>query len=272
MIGRSMIGRQEYNAGIAPVSRESHSGASWGGRPVVNLLGDDLRLPPALDAPRYDRSERGQAANRGISVHGGFWGAVVLREIARQGEGDGAPRGVPTRLRTYSLTDGSADWLLSRQLDTLPKGQQKWVEENDLYLFSTHKEEWARNREKHRHLNDQGGRPVANIVERNSGPRPKDAPPEQAGGILRQTYPCKEAMCIATSAFLQEWGLYNGAIGKAFDIVARAGSARRRRPPPSSLRGPRNIAALFISLATRKSPLLRQSIVYSTAGAVAPGS
>ena len=77
---------------------------------------------------------------------------------------------------------------MSLQLDKLPKGKRKWVEEHGLYLFSTHKEEWSRNRGKLRHLNGQGVRAVANIAAGNSGLRSKDAPPEQAGGLLRQTY------------------------------------------------------------------------------------
>ena len=61
----------------------------------------------------------------------------------RQGERDDDLRGVLTRLRTYSLTGGDSDWLMSLQLGKLPNGQQKWVEGDGLYLFSTHKEEWA---------------------------------------------------------------------------------------------------------------------------------
>ena len=108
---------------------------------------------------------------------------------------------------------------MSLHLDKLPKGQQKWVEGNGLYLFSTRKEEWGRSRGNLRHLNDRGGRPVANIVARNIGEHSKDAPPEQAGGLLRQTYLCTGARLIATSDALQEWGLYNGAIGEVVDIV-----------------------------------------------------
>ena len=80
-----------------------------------------------------------------------------------------------------------------------------------------------------RHLNDQGGRRVANIVARNSGPHPKGAPPEKDGGVLSKTYLCNGASCIATSAVLQEWGIYNGAVGEVVDIVSRAGE----RPPAS---------------------------------------
>ena len=74
-----------------PPPFRANAAAPRGGRPVVNLLGDDLQLPPALDTPRYDRSERGPAANRGLSVHDGFRDAVALREIARQGAGGEAP-------------------------------------------------------------------------------------------------------------------------------------------------------------------------------------
>ena len=85
----------------------------------------------------------------------------------------------------------------------------------------------GRGKEMLRHLNDQGGRPVANIAARNSGLHAKDAPPGQAGGVMRQNYLCKGARCIATSAALQERGLYNGATKDVFDIVVVAGE----RPP-----------------------------------------
>ena len=47
MIGRTMIGRKEYNASLSPFAKTPQSGGSysWGGRPVENLLGDDLQIP-----------------------------------------------------------------------------------------------------------------------------------------------------------------------------------------------------------------------------------
>ena len=71
-----------------------------------------------------------------------------MREIARQGEGGEALRGVLARLRTYIITDGDSDWMMSLQPDKPPKNHQKWVEGDGLYLFSTHEEEESdRNRE-----------------------------------------------------------------------------------------------------------------------------
>ena len=55
-------------------ARAAHSFASRGGRPVVNFLWGDIQFPPALAAPRYDGSERGPSANRGLAAHAGFGG------------------------------------------------------------------------------------------------------------------------------------------------------------------------------------------------------
>ena len=79
-----MIGWEEYSSALSPISREDDFVASWGGRPVVNWIAGDLQLPPAQANPRYERSERGPAANRGLSVRDGFANSVVLPEIARR--------------------------------------------------------------------------------------------------------------------------------------------------------------------------------------------
>ena len=124
-IWRTRIGRKEYNASLAPTSRMARSVAYWGGRPVVNLFVGDLQLPPILDNPRYDRSDRGQSVNRGLIARDGFGDASLLRDIARQGQCDGRLRGVLTRIRTYSLTEGDAVWMMSLHLDKSPTGEQK---------------------------------------------------------------------------------------------------------------------------------------------------
>ena len=127
-IGRSMIGWKQYRDGLAPLPSRGESSASWGGRPVADLLGDDLQLPPALATPCHDRSSRGPAANHGLIVHDRFKDAVALSEIERQGAGDEDLRGVLTRLRAYSLTEGAADWMMALQLGKFPKGQKDWVD------------------------------------------------------------------------------------------------------------------------------------------------
>ena len=111
---------------------------------MANLLGGDIQLPPVLDAACYDTSDRGPAANSGLLAHKGIGDAVVLEEIVRQGEAGEQPRGVLTRLRTYSLTADDADWLILLQVDKLPNAHRGRVGEKAMYLFSTHNEERAR--------------------------------------------------------------------------------------------------------------------------------
>ena len=139
--------------------------------------------------------------------------------------------------------------MMSLHLDKLPKGQQEWIEANGLHRFSTRKEERGRNRGNLRHLNAQGGRPVANIVARNSGIRPKDAPPGEAGWILRQPYLCKGARRMATLAVIQERGLYNGALGEVADIVFRKRAIARRLRPRAFVRArsPKYRGAVYLA-------------------------
>ena len=106
-----MPGRQEYNAALAPATRNDQSVATCGGRPVENLLGGDLQSQTTLDTHCYDRCERGPEANHGIAVRDGFEDDVALRGIARRGKAtrrSGAPSRVSgpiAILRGRGLTD-----------------------------------------------------------------------------------------------------------------------------------------------------------------------
>ena len=224
-----MLDWQEYRAQLAPFrgARGEIDSFSWGGRPCVNLLGDDFQLPPVLDAPCYDRAPRGPAANHGLLAHDSFGDAVILTEIARQGPGDERLRGVLTRLRTYSLTEEDADWMMSLQVDKIHPELRRWVEDKGLYLFSTHKEEWRWNKQKLQSLNNKGDHPIATIRARNSGAHAKGAADDAAGGLPRSAYLRLGSRCMMTTGVCQEWGLYNGAIGEVVDIVYREG----RKPP-----------------------------------------
>ena len=49
VIGRSVTGRLDYHASLSPFAPPPPYGVSqWGGRPVVNVLGDDLQPPLSL--------------------------------------------------------------------------------------------------------------------------------------------------------------------------------------------------------------------------------
>ena len=89
------------------------------------------------------------------------------------GPGDVRLRGVLTRLRAGSLTEESADWLMSLQVDKIPPNLCERVAAKGMYLFSTHKEEWRRNKQKPQSLNNQGGRQIATIRAKISVPMQK---------------------------------------------------------------------------------------------------
>ena len=65
------------------------------------------------------------------------------------------------------MTDEDSDWPMSLQIGNLHPKHWGRAEENGLYLFYTHNEEWAWNKEMLRTPSDQGGRPVATMVARN---------------------------------------------------------------------------------------------------------
>ena len=120
---------------------------------------------------------------------------------------------------------------MSLHVAMIPNAHMEWVWGKAMGLFSTHNEEWAWNKEKLRSLNDHGDRPVAHIVATNRGMCAKDAPEASAGGLARQTYICRGARCMLSSAVWQEWGLYNGAIGESVDIIYRPGDRPSRSLP-----------------------------------------
>ena len=64
---------------------------------------------PSSGSPCYDVSPRGPSANNGLLTRDSFADSFPTTEIARKGTGDESPRGVLTRLRTYSLTEEDAD-------------------------------------------------------------------------------------------------------------------------------------------------------------------
>ena len=182
-----------------------------------------MQLLPALDAPRFGRSHRGPAANHGLLAHDAFGEAVVLTQLTRQGPEGARLRDVLGRMRTYSLAKEDADWLLAFQADKQP--HRAWIEENGLYLFSTHAEEWVRNKAKVLELNAAGAS-VAVIFAQNSGPHAKAAA-DAAGGLPRRPTLCRGARFMLTSGVCQEWGLYNGAIGAVVDVLHREGASER---------------------------------------------
>ena len=107
-----------------------------------------------------------------------------------------------------------------------------WVGDRGFHLYSTHKDEWARNRARHKSLNDMGeGRPIARIQAENSGLRAKDSAGDEAGGHPKNSYLRMGALRVMISGVFLARGRYNGASGTVVDIVYRCGGAAPEVPP-----------------------------------------
>ena len=163
---------------------------------------------------------------------------------------------------------------MSLQLDKRPTGRQKWVGVKDLCLSPTQKEGWSRNRDKLRHPNDQGGRPVANIAARKAGYARKTRRLGILYGFLgRRTY--------ARGAAYRDGGRLTGigSLQRGHRRGGRNSIPRERAPagfgpaPPAFdlTRFPKYSGPVFLAHGP-KVARLRRSGVFPTAGADAPGS
>lgn len=194
---------------------------SWGGIPVVVFFGDDVQLPPVLDAPVYNTKSLSPASMHGVLVWQEFNTAVVLKNVIRQGEHEKELRDVLSCLREYKASPCQAQWLQQFQWNNLKLTHGVELLErmllSGLFVFPTHDEEWGHNRSKLLDLNKTF--PVAKIASVSKGPHSKTGQSENAGGLLDTVYICKKSKVMISVNLCVKFGLYNGAIGIVEDII-----------------------------------------------------
>ena len=125
---------------------------TWGGIPVVVFFGDDVQLPPVLDAPVYLSKGKSPASMHGVLVWQEFNTAVVLKKIIRQGGNEKELKDVLSSLREYKATPEQAKWLQQFQWNNLKMthGNElvEKMSQSGLFVFPTHEEEWNHNKTK----------------------------------------------------------------------------------------------------------------------------
>lgn len=144
LIGSTTLGWMEFHSRCGT----GISDKSWGGIPVVVFLGDDVQLPPVLDLPVYiTPKNKSPASMHGHLVWKDINTAVSLKTIIRQGEQERELMDLLTNLRTYTASPSQAKWLQQFQWDNLKKTNEDLllsrISTNGLFVFPTHKEEWA---------------------------------------------------------------------------------------------------------------------------------
>ena len=228
LVGSTTFGWMEYMCSQGMAAQLDQS-VSWGGLPVVVVLGDEVQLPPVLDSPVYKNSSKSPAAIHGVLIWKEFETVVELQNIIRQANDEQVYRNVLMALREYKLSKEQAAWLQELQWDRLKSryGDElsKRMEMSGLFVFPTHDEEWNHNKDQLIKANEIY--PVAKIKSVSKGSHSNTDDSDKAGGLLRVLYICKNAKVMLTCNLNVPFGLFNGATGKVVDILYQSG----RRPP-----------------------------------------
>jgi signal recognition particle subunit SEC65 len=231
LIGANTLGWMEFMCRCG-VDAGTNYDQSWGGLPVVVFFGDDVQLPPVLDAPVYNCKSTVPAAIHGALVWQDFTAAVTLKNIIRQGDQEKQFRSVLTALREYKITPEQAKWLQKFQWNDLKLTHDEELlqrmSDRGLFVFPTHEEEWQHNKSKLLELNQTY--PIAKMTAVSQGPHSKTGESAKAGGLLNTLYLCNQAKIMLSVNLCVSYGLFNGSIGRVVEIVYKNG-----RTPSDSL-------------------------------------
>lgn len=83
------------------------------------IFGDDVQLPPVLDAPVYNKKSLSPASMHGVLVWQEFNTSVVLKNVIRQKEHEKELIDVLSCLREYNESPCQAKWLQQFQWNNL---------------------------------------------------------------------------------------------------------------------------------------------------------
>ena len=228
LVGAKTLGWMEFMCKWG-VNNESLSESSWGGLPVVVLLGDDIQLPPVLDTPVYKEVCNNDAGMHGILVWKSFTTAITLESNIRQSEGSSIFRDCLMSVRKGEVSQDQVKWLQKFQWTNLKLTYgidiSSDIEENGLYIFPTHSEESDHNKMKILKLNSK--HPIAKINAECTGTHSKLSHSTGNSPLALNLFLCKDAKISLTVNLDVEYGLFNRATGKVIDIIYSEG----QRPP-----------------------------------------
>ncbi|XP_021343371.1 ATP-dependent DNA helicase PIF1-like [Mizuhopecten yessoensis] len=220
LIGANTLGWMEFmcKCGMYAGSKFDQS---WDGLPVDIFFGDDVQLPPVLDAPVYHCKSPISASMHGVLVWNEFDTAVHLQNIVRQGREEEEFRDILLALRQHNVSSTQAKWLQQFQWNNLKAayGEELLYSMSDegLFVFPTHAEEWQHNKSKLLEANRNF--PIAKCIAVSTGPHSKGGESCKAGGLLDTPYLCRNATVMLSVNLCVPYGLFNGAMGRVTDII-----------------------------------------------------
>ena len=235
MIDSKLLGLLESR--VAATAHECcHSNESWGGIPIVILLGDDYQLPPQEPGAFYIPKSYISSKNNLITTKNGMslfmdlsQEVIFLDEVIRQDEGQIYFRKMLQRIRKGWCTPEDEKRLRSLILNTTNFSTKdiQMIKQEALYLFANKEPKNIFNKEK---LMEMSGKQNPVAVCRSKDTTTKKGCPKTAhlnsSYDLKTTYLCRGATVELYKTNLKpKYGLFNGAMGKIVDIIFEDGES-----------------------------------------------
>ena len=227
--------------------KNSNNQISWGGIPILLLVGDDYQLPP-INSGAFDvlQSDKLSTKTRPIVLRGQQLFFEAGRDVMVL---TSAKRTLPSQQRlqrilkgvrgepTSTLSDEDIEYLCGFHLNQIHfKDEEKnKIEMNSLHLFATKEKMKEYNQQRLLKLHNRSN-PVAKIkaqTRKLNGSKSKTA-----SHYDDDRTPAAVSLCIGCRVEITgkninpEWGLFNGSMGVVIDIVFAEGKSPNRGDLP----------------------------------------
>jgi len=253
LLSMDVFGCCERNARIC-----AHKGlnqtSSWGGIPIIIILGDDHQLPSVVTGNKGRGATHILCENDKIltltTLNNEKRGRDNFLECAKnvkelktsqrvQTNADDLKHILHNLRESDGCTDAQAEKLLMLHIEhhALTKERKKYLEENALFVYTTKHEVAEHNFKKMTKLVNINN-PLANVTRKlstteytmNHKPNPKHF---DYSDLQRNSTLCKNARVSLTRNYIPHWGLYNGSLGTVTEIVYEKGCSPNKGDFPA---------------------------------------
>ena len=237
---RSLVSSQLLGTAEATISETAFNGGhvkdlSWGGIPVVILVGDDYQLQGTTEGAieTLHRTDKGAATKRGRKAFLECSRTVFeLNRIRRVSDKEEAAKALMNRIRlAEDITDDDANKLLGLRLEKMKEKHGKdyvdKIRSKAIYLFYTNEKRMRHNLEMVRLLSDKWN-PTAFLKTKSTGKtRGKGQRSHFAGSEIPKTSIIFNGSKVALENrnLCPLWGLHNGACGTIKEIIFETGQS-----------------------------------------------
>lgn len=241
LVPTKLLGTAEAMAAETMHGGPFHQDESWGGLPVVVMVGDDYQLPAIGEGPftalfRNYGSKMNYRGRKALLECADF--VMDLSTSKRVTGSQNKTRALLNRLRVgTNITDEDVAKLMSLHMDNIREVHGKEaadaIEEKAMYLFFKNKKRINHNMEQ-LYRRSSKKNPVAVIKSRTFGRgRAKGLRSHFDSDLPSACLICEGSkVAINSRNFMPSWGLHNGACGTAVEIIFAEGTSPNRGDMP----------------------------------------